>query len=150
MRRKDRMLTEAKTLSILEKGGHGILSVISPEGGPYGVPLNYCLLGGCIYFHCAAEGRMVGSITANPGVSFCVLGKSKVIPDKFSTDYESCVVQGRVSESFGEEKQSALEGLIRKYSADFIAEGLKYIERCRDQARVFKITVESISGKARG
>jgi hypothetical protein len=149
MRRKDRMITNTETLSILEKGEYGVLSTVSSDSEPYGVPLNYCLINECIYFHCAVEGKMISNINNNPNVSFCVVGKTEVLPDKFGTNYESCLVQGLASESFGEEKQLALEGLIHKYSENFVSEGLKYIEKLKDKTRVFKISIESISGKAR-
>jgi nitroimidazol reductase NimA-like FMN-containing flavoprotein (pyridoxamine 5'-phosphate oxidase superfamily) len=143
------MITNVETLSILERGEYGILSTVSSNNEPYGVPLNYCLINECIYFHCAVEGRKLNNINKNPKVSFCVVGKTEVLPDKFGTNYESCIVQGSVSESFGGEKQLALEGLIHKYSKNFVSEGLKYIEKLKDKTRVFKISIESISGKAR-
>jgi nitroimidazol reductase NimA-like FMN-containing flavoprotein (pyridoxamine 5'-phosphate oxidase superfamily) len=149
MRRKDRLITNAETFSILEKGEYGILSTVSSNNEPYGVPLNYCLIDECIYFHCALEGRKINNIDKNPRVSFCVVGKTEVLPDKFGTKYESCIVEGLASESLGEEKQLALEGLIHKYSENFVSEGLKYIEKLKDKTRVFKISIESISGKAR-
>ena len=149
MHRKDRMITNTETLSILEKGEYGILSTVSSNSEPYGVPLNYCLISECIYFHCAVEGRKINNINNNTKVSFCVVGKTQVLPDKFGTNYESCIVQGLVSESFGEEKQLALQGLIHKYSKEFVSEGQKYIEKLKDKVRVFKISIESISGKAR-
>ncbi|MHB8789098.1 MAG: pyridoxamine 5'-phosphate oxidase family protein [Desulfobulbaceae bacterium] len=138
-----------ETLSILERGEYGILSTVSSNNEPYGVPLNYCLINECIYFHCAVEGRKLSNINKNSKVSFCVVGKTEILPDKFGTNYESCIVQGSVSESFGGEKQLALEGLLHKYSKNFISEGLKYIEKLNAKTRVFKISVESISGKAR-
>jgi len=46
MRRKDRKITETEAFSILKKGEYGILSTTSPNGDPYGVPLNYCLIDG--------------------------------------------------------------------------------------------------------
>jgi hypothetical protein len=149
MRRKDRLITEAEAFSILEKGEYGILSTISPSNEPYGVPVNYCLINECLYFHCALEGRKIDNISSNPKVSFCVVGKTEVLPDQFGTKYESCIVQGVAAESFGEEKQLALEGLIHKYSGNFVSEGLKYIEKLKDKARVFRIRIESITGKAR-
>lgn len=149
MRRKDRLITDAETFSILEKGEYGVLSTVSLDHEPYGVPVNYCVIDRCIYFHCALEGRKIDHIHHNPKVSFCVVGKTEVLPDQFATKYESCIVQGLASESFGEEKQLALEGLIQKYSENFVPEGLKYIEKLKDKARVFKIAIESISGKAR-
>jgi len=149
MRRKDRLITDTEAFSILEKGEYGVLSTVSADNEPYGVPLNYCFMNECIYFHCAVDGRKVNNINNNPRVSFCVVGKTEVLPDKFATNYESCIVQGLAAEISGEEKQSALEGLIHKYSADFVAEGVKYIEKLIDKTRVFKISIESISGKAR-
>jgi len=49
----------------------------------------------------------------------------------------------------GPEKQAALEGLLDKYSAEFRAEGLEYTAKVYAKARVYKITMESVSGKAR-
>jgi len=149
MRRKDRRITNTETSSILEKGEYGILSTLSSHNEPYGVPLNYCLMDECIYFHCALEGTKINNINNNPKVSFCVVGRTEVLPDQFGTKYESCIVQGLASESFGEEKQLALEGLVHKYSENFVSEGLKYIGKLKDKTRVFKISIESISGKAR-
>jgi uncharacterized protein len=149
MRRKDRLITKMETLSILKKGEYGILSTVSPDNEPYGVPFNYCLIDQCIYFHCALDGININNINNNSKVSFCVVGKTEVLPDTFATKYESCIVQALASESFGEEKQLALEGLIQKYSENFVSEGLKYIESLKDKTRVFKLSIESISGKAR-
>lgn len=149
MRRKDRFITNTETFAILEKGEYGILSTISANHEPYGVPLNYCVINGCIFFHCALEGKKINNILHNPQVSFCVVGSTEVLPDKFGTKYESCIVQGIASECVGQEKQLALEGLIHKYSQNFVSEGLKYIEQFRDKTRVFKISIESFSGKAR-
>ena len=149
MRRKDRLITDTETFSILEKGEYGVLSTVSADNEPYGVPLNYCFMNGCIFFHCAVDGQKINNINNNPRVSFCVVGKAEVLPDQFATNYESCIVHGSASEISGEQKQSALEGLIHKYSADFVADGVKYIEKLKDKTRVFKISIESVSGKAR-
>jgi uncharacterized protein len=149
MRRIDRLITNTEAFSILEKGEYGILSTVSSSNEPYGVPVSYCLIDGCIYFHCALEGRKINNINNNPNVSFCVVGKTEVLPDKFGTKYESCIVQGFASESHGEEKQLGLEGLVHKYSANYVSAGLDYIEKLKGQARIFKISIESISGKAR-
>lgn len=149
MRRQDRKTTNNEALNILENGEYGILSTVSSENEPYGVPITFCLIDKCIYFHCAVEGRKIDNIKYNPKVSFCVVGKTVLLPEKFGTNYESCIVYGNVSESFAKEKQLALKGIVHKYSKDFINEGLKYIEKLENKARVFKISIESISGKAR-
>lgn len=149
MRRKDRQITEAEAFSILETGVYGVLSMVSSENEPYGVPLSYFLVGDNVYFHCAMEGRKIESISSRPRVSFCVVGKTQVLPDQFSIDYESCIVTGVATESVAGEKQAALEGLVEKYSRDFISEGSDYIRKLTDRTRVFKIKIESITGKSR-
>ncbi len=148
MRRKDRLIADTEALTILIKGEYGILSTASVRGKPYGVPLNYCVIEDCLYFHCASEGTKIDNIESNPNVSFCVVGTARVLPDKFSTAYESCIVRGVVSEVFEEEKRTALEQLIHKYSENHISAGLEYIEKLKDKTRVFKVAIDSISGKA--
>ena len=149
MRRKDRQVTEAEALSLLEQGEYGVVSTVSVDGEPYGVPVNYCCRDGNIFFHCALEGKKLDNIRSNPRVSFCVVGNTEILPAEFGTRYESCIVQGTATESFDEEKRAALEGLVGKYSRDYVAEGLQYIEKLHAKTRVFKISVQSITGKAK-
>jgi nitroimidazol reductase NimA-like FMN-containing flavoprotein (pyridoxamine 5'-phosphate oxidase superfamily) len=77
------------------------------------------------------------------------VGKTEVLPDKFSIKYESSIVFGRATELFETEKSIALLGFLKKYSPDFIAEGMKYIDASFDKVRVYKISIDSISGKSR-
>ena len=111
VRRQDRLLDEARAFEILKEGG--ILSMRTEEGdGAYGIPINYVWdRGNSIYIHCAPVGRKLRCIDACPNVSFCVTGHSKVIPDKFTTGYESIVLQCTAHHSLHEaERMSALSG----------------------------------------
>jgi nitroimidazol reductase NimA-like FMN-containing flavoprotein (pyridoxamine 5'-phosphate oxidase superfamily) len=149
LRRKDRGMSEAEARELLERGEYGILSTCGLDGQPYGIPLSYCVSDNAIYFHCALEGHKLEILSDNSKVSFCVVGKTEVLPDKFATRYESVIVTGRATEVFDEEKLLGLKGLLPKYSADFIAEGLNYITAKGAQTRVFRVSMDSISGKAR-
>jgi uncharacterized protein len=149
LRRKDRGMSEMEARELLERGEYGILSTSGPDGQPYGIPLSYCVIDNVIYFHCAMEGHKLEIIANNSKVSFCVVGKTEVLPDKFATRYESVIVTGRATEVFDEEKLSGLKGLLPKYSAGFIAEGLNYINAKGAQTRVFRVSMDNISGKAR-
>jgi uncharacterized protein len=71
------------------------------------------------------------------------------MPDKFGTKYESVIVSGQIEEVFGNNKQIALEGLLKKYSSDYFNNGLKYIETLMEKTRVFKVYIIHLSGKAR-
>ena len=149
MRRKDRAITEEEALALLNKAEYGVLSTVTENGEPYGVPLNFCVIDHCIYFHCAVEGQKIDNIKQNKSVSFCAVGNTKILPDKFGTKYESVIVSGEVEEVFDMNKQIAMEGLLHKYSPEFIDKGIKYIEGLRAKTRVFKITINKLTGKAR-
>lgn len=149
LRRKDRAISEAEAKEILAKAEYGILSTVSDDGQPYGVPINFCMVEDCLYFHHAVEGHLIENITANPLVSFCVVGGTKLMPEKFGTLYESVILSGNIEEIFEAQKQTGLEGLVAKYAPDFKKEGRDYIEKLRDRSRVFKMAITDISGKAR-
>jgi nitroimidazol reductase NimA-like FMN-containing flavoprotein (pyridoxamine 5'-phosphate oxidase superfamily) len=149
LRRKDRALTEEEAVALLNKAEYGVLSTVTENGKPYGVPLNFCIINDCIYFHCAVEGQKIDNIKQNKFVSFCAVGNTELLPDKFGTKYESVIVSGEVEEVFDMNKQMAMEGLLHKYSSEFFDKGIKYIEGLRDKTRVFKITINKLTGKAR-
>lgn len=142
-------MSAAEAWELLASGEYGILSTRGPDGEPYGLPLNYCVVNGAIFFHCAVAGHKLENIVADNRVSFCVVGTTEVQPDQFATRYASVIVSGRAVEVFGDEKQLALEGLLAKYSAPFLAEGLRYITTHSGHTRVFRISIAAISGKAR-
>ena len=149
LRRKDRAISEEEAIALLNKAEYGVLSTVAENGEPYGVPLNFCFIDHCIYFHCAVEGQKIDNIDHNKSVSFCAVGNTEILPDKFATKYESVVVSGEVEEVFDMNKQLALEGLLHKYSSEFVDNGIKYIEDLKDKTRVFKIIIKKLTGKAR-
>lgn len=149
MRRFDRAISEDEAKLILEKGEYGVLSMINTENRPIGIPLNYNYLDGNLYFHCALEGEKLDSILHNPFVSFAVVGNTKILADKFSTEYESVIVSGRARIVTATEKRKALESLLNKYSSDFIESGLEYINRAEEATNVIRLAIDEISGKAR-
>lgn len=148
MRRRDRELSEDAAMAILHDSPWGVLSIVSETCEPYSVPLNYCMIDGAIYFHCAIDGRKIDCLAANHTVSFCVVGEASFIPSKFTSRYQSTLITGRVLEVEEDEKQAGLEALVEKYSADYMEEGRTLIDRLFDKTRVYKIIIESITGKA--
>jgi uncharacterized protein len=149
MRRQDRKTTDQEALELLSSCEYGVLSTVGKEGQPYGVPLSYVYRDHGIYFHCALTGHKLDNLADNPRVSFCVVGKTKVLPEKFATEYESAIVFGNAAEVVGVERESALLWLLEKYSPDDVEEGKKYSELKDRVTKVMKIAVEHISGKAR-
>ena len=111
--------------------------------------MSYCYTEDVIYFHCALEGHKLENLSGNNKVSFCVVGRTRVLPDKFATNYESVIVFGRAFEVTDDEKQAGLVELLKKYSPGFMEKGQRYIEGDGHKARVYKIVIESMTGKAR-
>lgn len=147
MRRKDKAMTQEACDALLLEAEYGVLGTISQNGYPYLTPLNYVYLNGKIYFHSAKEGEKLDNIDGNSKTSFCVVGDTVLIGEKFDTDYKSVVVFGRTIEVKDEEKKEVLRGLIDKYSPDYIEEGYKYVERSSSTTKVFSIEIDHISGK---
>lgn len=94
MRRILQKLSDAEAVEILRRGTTGVLGLADEAGQPYTVPLNYVYHEGHIYFHCAAEGKKLELIRRNPKVSFCVIGRDTLVPEKWTTRYESVIVTG--------------------------------------------------------
>jgi hypothetical protein len=149
MRRIDRLMTEAETLMLLEKGEYGILSSADSEGQACGTPVNYVFSGKNIYVHSALTGAKLDNIKANPKVCFTVVGATKVLPSEFATEYESVMAFGKASIASEEEKEFALSEIVRKYSPGFMLEGDAYILANLSNSLVIKIAVEELSGKHR-
>ncbi|MBD7912517.1 pyridoxamine 5'-phosphate oxidase family protein [Clostridium cibarium] len=149
MRRKDRELKNDEIIEVLKNTSYGILSTISENGYPYGVPISYVFFNDSIYFHCATKGHKLDNILNNDKVSFCVVGNTCVLPEEFSTKYESLIVFGKAIEVFDDEKNMALLETLNKYSPDFIEQGKEYIIKAGKATKVIKITIDHISGKAR-
>ena len=149
MRKIERQMTAEETLEVLNKGEYGVLSTVDSEMQTHGTPISYVNIAGKVYFHCALEGLKLDNILINPKVCFTVVGKTKVLPDKFSTEFESIMAYGKASIIQGEEKILVLREIIKKYSPEFIESGEQYISKAAEKTCVVKIDVNHITGKHR-
>lgn len=150
IRKQERILEESRIKALLQNGEYGVLSTTSVDGGVYGIPLSYVVEEESIYFHSGMEGHKVENIKANPLVSFCIVGNTKVLPSTFSTIYESVIVVGLIETvNDKEEKIKALRLLVKKYSPDFESEGDAYIERAVHKTNILKLNIYHVTGKGR-
>jgi uncharacterized protein len=149
VRKAERQMNCDDTLKLLVSGEYGILSTVGKDGQPLGTPLSYIVKDNAVYFHCATEGQKLDNIINNSNVSFTVVGKTKVLQEKFSTEYESVIVSGKAHFVEGTEKIGALKEIIYKYSPNFIEEGMAYIERAAHKTCVVRIEILSLTGKHR-
>ena len=149
MRKNNRQLPSTEALRILQEGEYGVLATCSNEGEPYGIPLSYAYQDGCIYFHCAlGVGHKIENLKQNARACFTVVGKTQVIPQDFTTNYESAVAFGTVRE-ITENKEAALLLLVKKYSSEFRQEGIEYIRRAQARTGVYEFKIEHLTAKGR-
>ena len=149
MRRKDRQLVETDIKEILHKAAYGVLSLVDENNQAYAVPLSFVYFREALYFHSAAEGLKLDLVRQNPHAAFCVVGATAVLPEHFTTNYESVIALGKTVEVTAEEKEAALEAFIEKYASDFKEKGLAYIEKAGSVTTVLKLCIEQCTGKAR-
>ncbi|MBQ1953532.1 MAG: pyridoxamine 5'-phosphate oxidase family protein, partial [Alistipes sp.] len=102
------------------------------------------------YLHCALEGRKLRAIDNDARVSFCVVGRKRIVPEEFTTEFESVIAAGCARLVVqDEERRRALRLIVEKYSPTHLEEGLKAIERSAHRTGVVAIEVESLSGKCK-
>lgn len=144
--RHERLIPEADARAILNKGQYGVMSVISPDGVPYGVPLNYYYdeVENAIFFHCATRGRKLDCICYHSRVSFTVVTRADIDAPNLTTLYESAIATGIASiVSSDEEKKLRLEGLCRALTPAVSADTCGSLPH----TAVVRISIESVTGK---
>ena len=150
IRRRDRLLDREYAEKLLKNGEYGVLSMCDGSS-TYGIPVNYVWDGkDSIYIHCAPQGRKLDILALNSSVSFCIVGCTHVLSESFTTRYESIIVQGTATAKLSaEERMSALEMILDKYSPDHKTVGMKYAEKSFHRTAVIRIDITTVSGKCK-
>ena len=150
IRRKDRIWETTEAVRLLEEGEYGFLSMQGTDGYGYGIPISFVKEGEHLYFHCAPEGYKLECLRQSPKVSFCVVGATQVIPQKFTTAYESVLAFGSMqTELPEEERRHALRLLTDKYCPDYREIGEKYIEKSFHRTRILRLDIETVTAKSK-
>lgn len=150
MRRKDREQSREFAINLLDKCEYAILSTSGADGKPYAVPVSPVMCGDFIYIHCAPSGRKLDNMKFNKSVCLVCVGKTKLLPNEYSTEYESAVTFGEceIVES-DEEKIFALRKLCEKYAPNNMDAFDAAINRSLHRTSICKISIKEISGKAK-
>lgn len=153
MRRSDREVRQWKEiLAIMEKCDVCRIA-LNNNGYPYILPLNFGMeeKDGKIelYFHGAMEGTKYDLMERDPRASFEMDCGHRLVtePEKGSCtmEYESVIGQGRMEPVGDEEREHALQVLMKHYyKGAFPLSG-----PVMSHTRVFKLTVEELTAKRR-
>lgn len=149
MRRKNQTLSNNEIDDILYNSTSGVLALDGDNNYPYAVPISYVYDGEKIFFHCAKSGHKLDAIKRNPKASFCIIAADSIVPEKYTTYYQSVIVFGQIHVMKDDgEIRNAIEKLAVKYVPD------DTIERRNDAINrdwaplcMLEMTIDHITGK---
>jgi len=153
MRRHDREVTDFEDLLDIIKKCDVCRLALNDEGYPYILPLNfgYEVKEGVLelYFHGALEGTKYALMERDPRASFeldcCHSLKYDAERKHCTMEYESVIGRGHIEFIPDEQKFSTLCIIMRQYHEDPTA----FNPAAMPRTRVFKLVVESITGKVK-
>jgi len=149
MRRKEREKDATFAFAILRDCEYATLATVNTDGTPYCIPISPVLIDKAIYFHCAPEGQKLENISKNNTVCISCTGHTRLIPEDFTTEYESAVATGKcIIVSDEEEKIMALKRLSEKYAESNMEHFDAYIKKSLHRTCVCKIEIAKITGKS--
>jgi nitroimidazol reductase NimA-like FMN-containing flavoprotein (pyridoxamine 5'-phosphate oxidase superfamily) len=162
MRRADYEMTDRDEMErLLATADHGYMGVVTPDGWPAVVPLNFVYADGHVYFHGASEGEKMASLARESRVTFTVAEGFSIVPSYFrdprlacpATQYYKCVmIRGRARAVDDEaEKARALQAMMEKLQPEGghepIAVGSALYRKSLRTTAVVAIEVERMTGK---
>lgn len=150
MRRKDREKDTAFAMELLTNCEYATLATTNPDTTPYCVPISLAVIGEAAYFHCALKGRKLDNILNNASVCLSAVRDTNLVPEKYTTEFESVVAFGKCKiVQDDEERIPALRAICEKYAPGNMENFDKIIARALAVTCVCKIDISEITGKAK-
>lgn len=148
MIRKDKLISNEDTLSILEKSQYINIAMIGENDYPYIITANYVFFDGKIYIHGAMKGSKVDFVKNNDRICANFIEFCDNLPEKFDTAYKSALVFGRAKiVDIVDRKLEILKVFINKYSKEYYKSGMEFIENRVKGTCIIEIEIENITGR---
>lgn len=147
MRKAKRQQSAEWALEVFDRAPYVTMSMIRPDGTPYGLPLNMVRKDETtFYFHCAGEGEKLDCIKANPVVSLSAVSKCspKYEEEKqnFTEHYNSAIASGKAEiVEDADEKIEMLRLLCERFLPKYMNHFDDAIRRSLDRTTVVRITL---------
>ncbi len=148
MRRRDRAAAERQALEFIDRCPYAVISLVTPDGEAYGVPLSIVREGHSLYFHCAFQGKKIEALEKNPRVSIVCVSHVQPRCDDFSTEFESAIVSGtarRITDRA--RKVEVLRALCLRYTPAYMDHFDQAVARSIDRTDVWEVPIETLAGK---
>lgn len=151
MRRSDREITDFSEIVDILHRADTIRLGLHDQPYPYIVPLSFGMEAAdgeiTLYFHGAKEGLKHQLIAKDP--SLCVEADIfhgyAEIPNSVTTEYQSVIGFGKAELVHGDEAARGMDLLLTRCGYD----GFEYTRKMLDSTAVYKITLDSFTGKRR-
>lgn len=145
---KARQTSEEAAWNVVDTCPYAVLAMTTEDGTPYSVPVTIVRRDREVYFHCAQVGWKVECLRSHPKVCLTCVSRADIDQDELTVRYDSAVAFGAASEiTDPEEKAAYLRLLCARHAPDNPAGMERSIARSLAVTGVWKITVESITGK---
>lgn len=145
MRKASRQRDADWALEVFDKAPYVTVSMLRPDGTPYGVPISLVRRDeNTFYFHCAAEGEKLDCLKLNPVVSLSAVSKCTPMFEEekhnFTEHYRSAIAVGRTEIVASDiEKTEALRLLCRRFLPKYMDYFDDAVARSLDRTVVVKI-----------
>lgn len=150
MRRPEKQIKGRKRLIGLLDSKEHVTIAMSKDNNPYLVTVNHCLdkKSGCIYFHCAAKGKKMDYMKANPVVWGQVMEDLGPVEGECSWKFRTVMFKGKAKMVKGtEEKKHALDLLIGKLCSDPVSEKDSLTSEALNRVAICRIDLLEMTGK---
>lgn len=147
MRRIEEKKDAVWAFEVFDKAPYVTVSMVRPDGMPYGLPLNLVRKDATtFYFHCADEGEKMDCLAHNPVVSLSAVSKCtpKYEEDKnnFTEYYHSAIAIGKAEIITDyDEKMQALRLICNRFLPKHMEHFDKAVAGSIDRTTVVRITL---------
>lgn len=147
MRKAGRQQDEQWALEVFDRAPYVTVSIVRPDGTPYGLPLSLVRKDSrTFYFHCAHEGEKIDCLAANPVVSLSAVSKCTPVfeEDKrnYTEHYHSAIAIGRAEPVADDaEKIEALRLLCQRFLPRHMSHFDEAIARSLPRTAIYRITL---------
>lgn len=147
MRKIARSRDAAWALEVFDRAPYVTVSMVRPDGTPYGLPLSVVRDGeSTFYFHCAFDGEKRDCMRINPTVSLSAVSrctpKFEIEKGNYTEYYHSAIAIGRVEEVTDDpEKIRALRMLCERFLPKYMDHFDEAIARSLQITCVMRITL---------
>jgi hypothetical protein BACCOPRO_00606 len=155
MRKAKRQRNADWAFDVFDKAPYVTVSMIRPDGTPYGLPLSLVRKDNLFYFHCAGEGEKLDCLKHNPIVSLSAVSKCtpKFEDDKqnFTEYFHSAIALGRAEiVEKRAEKVEALRLLCLRFLPKYMEHFDDAINRSLNRTTIVRISlIEPPVGKCK-